>query len=89
MTLAKREKEARERFIETDLPPIPKVVKEINTYHPNRRWRPRYAPSVIPNIIAFSLAGSFKVYFRECLDAQMKNLLVSHTSVRKAKAGMS
>lgn len=85
--LAEREKEARERFRETDPPLIPKVVKEINTHCPNRRWRPRYAQTVIPNIIAFCLAGSFKVCFRECLDPQMKNL-VSHTSVRKAKAGM-
>lgn len=74
------------RFREIDPPLIPKVAKEIKAHRPNRRWRQRYAPTVILNVMAFSLAGSFKVIcFGECLDPQMKNLPASNISVRKAK----
>ena len=83
--LEKRERRER-RFRETDPPLISKVVQEINAHYSNWRWRQRYAPTAILNIIAFYPAGSFQVIcFGECLDPQMKNLRASDMSVRKAK----
>ena len=82
-----KKKEGRERkFRETDPLLIPKVVQEINAHYSNRRWRQRYAPTAMLNIIVFYPAGSFQVICSgECLDPQMKNLPASDMSVRKAK----
>lgn len=83
----KKKKPPQERWIEeSDLPLIPKVVQEINAHCSKRRWRQRYAPTVILNIIVFHLAGSCKVIcFGRCLDPQMKNLPASDRIVRRAK----
>lgn len=80
-------KKARERRFRKFGPPVtPEIVKEINAHCPNRRWRQRYAPTGILKIVAFYLAGSYKVIcFGECFNLQMKNLPASDTSVKKAK----
>lgn len=73
------------RFREIDPPLIPKVVNEINAHCLKRRWGKRYAPTVILGRIALSRWLLQSHPPGECLDPQMKNLLASDTSFRKAK----